>query len=62
VGRIICSCNNVGEGNIIQVSSKCVTVEDVYKITGAGMGCGSCRMEVKKIYQLNLPKIAEIGA
>ncbi|MEJ5265970.1 MAG: molybdopterin-dependent oxidoreductase [Bacteroidales bacterium] len=62
IGKIICSCNNVGEGNIIQITQKYVTLEDVYKITGAGMGCGSCRTEVKKIYQLNLPKTVETGS
>jgi ferredoxin-nitrate reductase len=51
-GKLVCSCNNVGEGNIIAcIESGCGNLPDLFKRTGAGMGCGSCRPEVKAIYE-----------
>ncbi len=52
IGKMICSCNNVGEGNIIrQIEDGCTNVTDLCKLTGAGMGCGSCKPEVKTILE-----------
>ena len=54
-GRIVCSCNNVGEGNIIEQIEKGVTdFEQLCQITGAGTGCGSCKPEVKAILEKHL--------
>ncbi len=52
VGKLVCSCNNVGEGNLRQaVEGGCRTVPDLCRTTGAGTGCGSCRPEVKAILE-----------
>ncbi|MDT0620351.1 molybdopterin-dependent oxidoreductase [Croceitalea vernalis] len=57
-GKLICSCSQVGEGNIKEVISK--GCEDFFQIcanTGAGLGCGSCKPEVKALLELELASI-----
>lgn len=50
IGKIVCSCNNVGEGNLLKhISEGCSEVKELCTLTGAGMGCGSCKPEVKAI-------------
>ncbi len=50
LGKLVCSCNGVGKGNIVQkIESGCVTLNELCNSTGAGMGCGSCKPEVKEI-------------
>ncbi|HEY6082250.1 MAG TPA: (2Fe-2S)-binding protein, partial [Chitinophagaceae bacterium] len=50
-GRLICSCNSVGEGNLIKmIRQGCGSMDELCRQTGAGMGCGSCRPEVKNIW------------
>jgi ferredoxin-nitrate reductase len=50
MGRMVCSCNNVGEGNVIKkIKEGCKDHLQLCQLTGAGMGCGSCRPEVKNI-------------
>ena len=50
IGKTICSCNNVGEGNLInKIKEGCKDHLQLCQLTGAGMGCGSCRPEVKNI-------------
>lgn len=50
IGKLVCSCNNVGEGNIInKIKSGCDDFKSLCQETGAGTGCGSCRPEVKAI-------------
>ncbi len=50
LGKLICSCNNVGEGNLInKIKEGCTDHLQLCQLTGAGMGCGSCRPEVKAI-------------
>jgi ferredoxin-nitrate reductase len=54
IGRLVCSCNNVGSGNIeARISAGCGELQALCAATGAGMGCGSCRPEVKKILEAN---------
>ncbi|HLI94358.1 MAG TPA: FAD-dependent oxidoreductase, partial [Puia sp.] len=49
-GRLVCSCNHVGSGNLKKkVAEGCRDVAELCSITGAGTGCGSCRPEVIKI-------------
>jgi ferredoxin-nitrate reductase len=58
VGKLICSCNNVGEGSIHKVVREgCTQLTDVCKATGAGMGCGSCKPEVKAILERSLAAV-----
>ena len=59
IGKLICSCNNVGEGNLLnKINEGCKDHLQLCQITGAGMGCGSCRSEVKAILdaQVNVLK------
>lgn len=51
-GKLICSCNNVGDGNIHNaMKNGYVDLDSVCDKTGAGLGCGSCRSEVRKILE-----------
>lgn len=55
IGKTICSCNNVGEGNLInKIKEGCKDHLQLCQLTGAGMGCGSCRPEVKAILEAAL--------
>jgi ferredoxin-nitrate reductase len=46
-GRLVCSCNQVGEGNLFRaIAQGCETMESLCSKTGAGTGCGSCKPEV----------------
>ena len=50
IGRLVCTCNSVGEGNLWEeIDNKTVNFEKLCQATGAGTGCGSCRPEVKAI-------------
>jgi len=52
IGKLICSCNNVGEGNLEnKIKAGCKDFTKLCQETGAGMGCGSCRPEVKGILE-----------
>ncbi|WP_448634767.1 FAD-dependent oxidoreductase [Pedobacter panaciterrae] len=51
-GKLVCSCNNVGAGNLLKkITSGCSDFKELCESTGAGMGCGSCKPEVKLILQ-----------
>jgi ferredoxin-nitrate reductase len=59
IGKLICSCNSVGEGNLLnKIKEGCKDHLQLCQLTGAGMGCGSCRPEVKAILdaQVNVLK------
>ncbi len=50
IGKLVCSCGNVGEGNIInKINEGCTDLVQLCQLSGAGMGCGSCRPEVKML-------------
>lgn len=50
IGKLVCSCNGVGEGNILAaVRNGASGTEEIGKISGAGTGCGSCRPEIARI-------------
>jgi len=50
LGKLVCSCNNVGSENINKkIASGCDNMKDLCSATGAGTGCGSCRPEVKRL-------------
>lgn len=52
IGKLVCSCNNVGQGNLInKIKQGCRDHLQLCQLTGAGMGCGSCRPEVKAILE-----------
>ena len=52
LGRLVCSCNNVGIDNLRKnIAEGCTNLKDLCATTGAGTGCGSCRPEVKRILE-----------
>ncbi len=52
-GKLICSCNSVGQGNLEWViRAGCTDFQQLCQTTGAGTGCGSCRPEVREILNL----------
>ncbi|WP_114791534.1 molybdopterin-dependent oxidoreductase [Niabella yanshanensis] len=55
IGKLVCSCNNVGEGNLVnKIKEGCTDHLQLCQLSGAGMGCGSCRPEVKAILERTL--------
>ncbi|OEK08145.1 NAD(P)H-nitrite reductase [Flavivirga aquatica] len=56
LGKLVCSCSQVGTGNIEDAIAKgCTDFTELCNKTGAGLGCGSCKTEVKEI--LNNTKV-----
>ncbi|MFV5695493.1 molybdopterin-dependent oxidoreductase [Flavobacterium sp. LB3P122] len=50
LGKLVCSCSQVGSGNIEEAIKSGVTnFTELCRTTGAGLGCGSCKTEVKEI-------------
>ncbi|WP_353718538.1 molybdopterin-dependent oxidoreductase [Dyadobacter sp. 676] len=51
-GKLVCSCNNVGQGNLEKaIAGGCGDFQKLCQTTGAGTGCGSCRPEVRSILE-----------
>lgn len=49
-GKLVCSCNNVGQRNLSEAIQKGHDdLNSLCQATGAGLGCGSCKSEVKRI-------------
>jgi ferredoxin-nitrate reductase len=62
MGKLVCSCNNVGEGNIKQEIAKgCTTLKEICSLTGAGTGCGSCRPEVQRLLSQEINELEVAG-
>ncbi len=60
IGKLVCSCGGVGEGNIInKINEGCTEIKSLCETSGAGMGCGSCRSEVQTILEKELAKQQE---
>lgn len=56
IGELVCSCSQVGAGNIEEAITKgCTDFTELCNQTGAGLGCGSCKTEVREI--LNNAKV-----
>lgn len=52
IGRLVCSCSQVGEGNLEKkIREGCTDMQRLCETTGAGTGCGSCRPEVGAIME-----------
>jgi ferredoxin-nitrate reductase len=50
LGKLVCSCNNVGSENLkMKIEEGCTDFKQLCALTGAGTGCGSCRPEVQRI-------------
>lgn len=57
-GALICSCSQVGEGNITDaIINGCTEFNTLCKQTGAGLGCGSCKPEIKAILDKELKAV-----
>jgi ferredoxin-nitrate reductase len=49
-GKLVCSCNQVGEGNLRKlIDGGCNSLPDLCQSSGAGLGCGSCKPEIQRI-------------
>jgi len=56
IGKLVCSCGNIGEGNILnKIKDGCTELKKLCEVSGAGMGCGSCRPEVLAILDKAMP-------
>uniref|UniRef100_UPI00359460A7 (2Fe-2S)-binding protein n=1 Tax=Pricia sp. TaxID=2268138 RepID=UPI00359460A7 len=54
-GKLVCSCSQVGEGNVVDaIANGCSDFAKLCSETGAGLGCGSCKPEVKAILEKQL--------
>lgn len=50
LGKLVCACSQVGSGNIEEcIKSGVTNFTELCRTTGAGLGCGSCKTEVKEI-------------
>ncbi|WP_106791177.1 nitrate reductase [Aquimarina sp. Aq78] len=50
IGKLICSCSQIGEGNLEkEITSGCEVFSELCSRTGAGLGCGSCKPEIKEV-------------
>ena len=50
IGKMICSCGGIGEGNIInKIKEGSRELKALCAASGAGQGCGSCKPEVEAI-------------
>ena len=54
-GKLVCSCSQVGEDNVIDaIREGCSDFTKLCSQTGAGLGCGSCKPEIKEIFKNQL--------
>ena len=52
LGKLVCSCNNVGAENIKnKITEGSYNLNELCDATGAGTGCGSCKPEVKRLLE-----------
>ncbi|WP_298765284.1 nitrate reductase [uncultured Polaribacter sp.] len=57
-GKLVCTCSQIGEGNLEEEIEKgCTDFNTLCKLTGAGLGCGSCKPEIKDILKMNLASV-----
>lgn len=49
-GRLVCSCNQVGDGNLQRhIDGGCTSLDELCRASGAGLGCGSCKPEIQRM-------------
>lgn len=50
LGKVVCACNQVGEGNLERlIETGCGDLNKLCEMSGAGLGCGSCKPEIDRI-------------
>ncbi len=58
LGKLVCSCNQVGEGNLTKlIESGCNKLDDLCQRSGAGLGCGSCKPEIQHLLKEAILKV-----
>ena len=58
LGKLVCSCNHIGAGNLVEkIRGGCTAFNELCKTTGAGLGCGSCKPEIKEILEAELTRV-----
>jgi ferredoxin-nitrate reductase len=58
LGKLVCSCNNVGNENLKKaIAAGADTLDTLCSTTGAGTGCGSCKPEVQRLLESCVPKV-----
>ncbi len=58
LGKLVCSCNQVGAGNLQKlVDDGCTTLNELCQRSGAGLGCGSCKPEIQQMIREALVKV-----
>lgn len=61
IGEMVCSCGNVGKGNIAKaIQSGCRDFRQLCQQTGAGIGCGSCKPEVQYLLKEHLDALISV--
>jgi assimilatory nitrate reductase catalytic subunit len=48
-GRVVCSCNNVAEADILAAVAAGAGLETLQETLRCGTGCGSCVPELKRL-------------
>ena len=57
-GNLVCSCNNVGEENLISsIERGNDSLNKLCDATGAGLGCGSCKTQLMRLLQEQVPAL-----
>jgi len=55
MGKLVCSCNQVGEGNLQKmIEGGCKSLNELCQSSGAGLGCGSCKPEIQRLLSEHL--------
>jgi len=61
LGKLVCSCGGVGEGNIQnKINEGCTELKQLCQASGAGLGCGSCRPEVQAMLEKALESVPAV--
>ena len=61
LGKLVCSCNNVGSENLKKaIAAGADTLDALCSATGAGTGCGSCKPEVKRLLESSITPATHI--
>ena len=54
-GKLVCSCSQVGEGNLVDaIRDGAGDFKELCAVTGGGLGCGSCKPEIKTVLEAQL--------
>jgi ferredoxin-nitrate reductase len=50
MGKLVCTCNQVGDGNLKKlIEGGCTSLPELCQTSGAGLGCGSCKPEIQRM-------------